>query len=66
MQGTMPGARRRGKPRTTWMENKTRTGLLLEESIRKTEDKTGPRIEDGQRTEQIHIAKLVILLPVSY
>ena len=41
MQETMPGARRRGKPRTTWTDNKTRTGLLLEESIRKTENKTG-------------------------
>jgi len=33
MQGTMPGARRRGRPRTTWMDNihvKTRTGLSVE------------------------------------
>jgi len=28
MQGTMPGARRRGRPRTAWMDNiKTWTGL---------------------------------------
>ena len=28
MQGTMPGARRRGKPRTAWMDNiKTWTGV---------------------------------------
>jgi len=28
MQGTMPGARRRGRPRTAWMDNiKTRRGL---------------------------------------
>jgi len=44
MQGTMPGARRRGRPvrpRTAWMDNiKTWTGLSLspvEESIRMTE-----------------------------
>jgi len=39
MQGTMPGACRRGKPRTAWMDIKTWTGLSLEESIRKTEDR---------------------------
>jgi len=40
MQGTMPGARRRGRPRTAWMDNiKTWTGLSVEESIRMTEDK---------------------------
>ena len=34
-QGTMPGARRRGRPRTAWMDNiKTWTGQ--EESIRMT------------------------------
>ena len=59
MQGTMPGARRRGRPRTTWMDNiKTWTGLSVEEeSIRMTEDRdkwrkyihgvANPRIEDG-------------------
>jgi len=58
MQGTMPGARRRGKPRTAWMDNiKTWTGLLVEESVRMTEDidkwrkfvhgVANPRIEDG-------------------
>jgi len=58
MQGTMPGARRRGRPRTAWMDNiKTRTGLSVEESIRMTEDRdkwrmyvhgvANPRIEDG-------------------
>jgi len=37
MQGTMPGARRRGRPRTAWMDNiKTWTGLAVEESIRMT------------------------------
>ena len=40
MQGTMAGARRRGRPRTAWMDNiKTWTGLSMEESIRMTEDR---------------------------
>ena len=58
MQGTMPGARVRGRPRTAWMGNiKTWTGLSVEESIRMTEDRdkwrkyvhgvANPRIEDG-------------------
>ena len=35
MQGTMSGARRRGRPRTAWMDNiNTWTGLPVEESIR--------------------------------
>ena len=58
MQGTMPGAQRRGRPRTAWMDNiKTCTGLSVEESVRMTEDRdkwrkyvngvANPRIEDG-------------------
>ena len=58
MQGTMPGARRRGRPRTAWMDNiKTCIGLSVEESIRMTEDRdkwrkyvrgvANRRIEDG-------------------
>jgi len=60
MQGTMPGARRRGRPRMAWMDNiKTWTGLPVEESVRMTEDRdkwrkytyvhdvANPRIEDG-------------------
>jgi len=58
MQGTMPGARMRGRPRTAWMDNtKTWTGLSLEESNKMTEDRdkwriyvqvvSNPRIEDG-------------------
>ena len=40
MQGTMPGARRRGRHRTAWMDNiKTWTGLPEEESVRMTEDR---------------------------
>ena len=58
MQGTMPGARRRGRPRMAWMDNiKMWTGLSVEESIRMTEDRdklrkrpygvANRRIEDG-------------------
>jgi len=58
MQGTMPSARRRGRPRTAWMDNiKTWTGLSVEESARMTDDRdkwrkyvhgvANPRIEDG-------------------
>ena len=40
MQGTMSGARRRGRPRTAWMDNiKTWTGLSVEESVRMTDDR---------------------------
>jgi len=40
MPGTMPGARRRGRPRTAWADNiKTWTRLAVEESIRMTEDR---------------------------
>jgi len=55
---TMPGARRRGRPRTAWMDNiKSWTGLSVEESIRMTEDTdkwrkyvhgvANPQIDDG-------------------
>jgi len=38
--GTMPGARRRGRPRTAWMDNiNTWTGLPMEESFGMTEDR---------------------------
>jgi len=58
MQGTMPGAHRRGRPRKAWIDNiKTWTGLSVEESIRMTEDGdkwrnyvhdvANPHIEDG-------------------
>ena len=58
MQGTMPGARRRGRPRTAWMDNiKTWAGLSVEESVRMTEDRdkwrkyvhgvANAQIEDG-------------------
>jgi len=58
MLGTVLGARRRGRPRTAWMDNiKTWTGLPVEESITMTEDRdkwtknvhgvANPRIEDS-------------------
>jgi len=58
VQGTMPGARRRGRPRMAWKDNITTwTGLFVEESIRMTEDRdkwrkyvngvVNPRIDDG-------------------
>jgi len=58
MQRTMPGACRRGRPHTAWMDNiKTWTGLPMEESVRMTEDRdkwrkyvhgvANPRIEDS-------------------
>jgi len=57
-QGTMPGARRWGRPRTAWIDNiKSWTGLYVEESIRMTADRhkwrkyihgvANPRIEEG-------------------
>ena len=40
MQGTVPGARRRERPRTTWMDNiNTWTGLSVEDSSRIAEDR---------------------------
>jgi len=58
MQETMPGARRRERPRTAWMDNINMwTRFPVEESIRMTEDRdkwrkyvhgvANPRIEDG-------------------
>ena len=58
MQGTMPGARRRERPRTALMDNiNTLAGLPVEESVRMTEDRdkwrkyvhgmANPWIEDG-------------------
>ena len=58
MQGTMPGVRGQGRPRTAWLDNiKTWTGLPVEESLSMTEDRdkwrkyvhsvANPRIEDG-------------------
>jgi len=61
MQGTVPGARRRGRLRTAWypwMDNiKTWTGLPVEDSVRIADDRdkwrkyahglANPRIEYG-------------------
>jgi len=58
IQGTLPGGRRRGKPRTSWIGNLTSwTTMNMDEMLRSTEDRTGwqqlvrsvtnPRIEDS-------------------
>jgi len=58
LQGTLPSACRRGRPRMAWMDNiNTWTGLPMKESIRMTKDRdkwrkyvhgvANPRIEDG-------------------
>jgi len=53
MQGTMPGARRRRRPHTAWMDNiKTWTGLSVEESIRMTEDRDKWRRVCGQPADR--------------
>ena len=45
MQGTLPGARRRGRPRTAWMDNiNIWTGLSVEVSIRMTEDRESKKV----------------------
>ena len=60
IQGTIPGPRRRGRPRTAWMYNiNTWTGLLMEVWIRMTEDwDNGLRYSDGD-----HVPFGVGLLP---
>ena len=65
-QGTMPGALKRGRPHTAWMDDiKTMTVLSVLESIRMTADRdkwrkyvhgvAKPRIEDGYRTELTYL-----------
>jgi len=66
VQGTMPGARRRVRPRTAWMDNiKTWTGLSVEESIRMTEhrDKWRKYVHEwcGLRTAKEQNAALAIM-----
>jgi len=39
IQGTTPGTRRQGRPRTDSMNIRTWTGLTMEESIRMAEDR---------------------------
>ena len=57
-RNTRPGARRRGRPHTAWVDNiKMWTGLSVEESVRMREDRdkwrkyvhgvANPRIEDS-------------------
>jgi len=58
IQGTTPGSRARGRPKTAWLDNiKAWTGLTVAELTRKVEDRAqwkiivhdaaDPRIEDG-------------------
>ena len=50
MQGTMPGARRRGRPRTAWMDNINMwTELPVEESVRVIAD----RDKYGENTSMV-------------
>jgi len=67
MQGTMPGACRRGRPHMAWMDNiNTWIGLSMEELVRMTEDRdkwrnyvydvANPRIEDGKEQNRLESA----------
>jgi len=80
MQGTMSGARKRGRPRTAWMDDiKTWTGLPVEESLRMTEDRdklrkyvhgvANPRIataKEQNRTVSHDFVYLLILILSSH
>ena len=72
MQGTMLGARRRGKPRTAWMDSiNTWTRLSVEESIRMTDrykwrkyvhGVANPRSDRGRlKTEQYFAGRFLSL-----
>jgi len=44
IKGTLPGSRKRGRPRTAWINNVTTwTGLKLEEAIRKVDNRSARR-----------------------
>jgi len=72
MQGTIPGARRRGRPRTAWIDEiKSWTGLSVEESIRMTADRDkwrkyvhgvanlgSRKAKEQNRTERLHQSTL--------
>ena len=58
IEGTTPGRRRKGRPRTAWIDNvKVWSGMTLEQALRSTADRdfwrrtvndaANPRIEDG-------------------
>ena len=74
MQGTMLGVRRRGRPRTAWMDNiKKWTGLSAEDSVRMTEDTeingesasmVWPTLGSRTAEEQNRCAEHVLHLPV--
>ena len=69
MQGTMPDARRRGRPRTAWMDNiNTWTERPVKESIRMTEGRDkeikyvhGVAKEQYRTRPKTHTAKSVFL-----
>jgi len=53
MQGTMPGARKRGRPRTAWMDNiKTWTGLPVEDRDKWRKYMYGSRMAKEQNRTQ--------------
>jgi len=47
MQGTMPGARRRGRPRAAWMEESIRMTEDMGEWRKYVHGAANPRSEDG-------------------
>ena len=64
MEGSLPGKRARGRPRTAWQDNiKAWTGMTLEEALRATEnrehwrmvvhDAAKPRIEEEQNRTSV-------------
>ena len=73
IQGTTPGSRARGRPRTTWMNNITEwTGLSVDQLVRRAQDRqqwravvhdaASPRsIEAGSR--QDNTRRLTMVLP---
>jgi len=67
MQGTMPGARRQGKPRTARMDNINRlTGLSMEESIRMREnrDKWRKYVHGRDAKSSLFLVELRLLLGI--
>ena len=56
MQGTMPGARRRGRPRTAWMDNvKTWTGLPVEYDTRFYDTRCYFNVRSKANMSQLHL-----------
>jgi len=72
MQGTMPGARGRERPRMAWTDSiETWTGLPVEESLRMTEDRdkwrkyvhsvANPRIVRGRLKNRTYVCFSAVL-----